>query len=687
MIQESNVMFARLCILLLVVVSVQPCGAWLTSAQDAREALGPKDGQGDAPWKKGPHPLSQLMGTRNSSLRAELRGQHPRVYVTAEELKTLRERARTSHSRLWQQVLQNIRALKKEPPPAPAQERRAQNEVGIGIAEAALAFQIEGDRKYLDAAKRYMEAAVSYDVWGYTYNKPNVDLAAGHLLYGMGWGYDLLYHDLTEGERTRYRDKIAKQARLLADFYKPKPGRTYSYSQNHVFIPMAGLGVAAYALYDEERDAPEWAALARAIYDRVLATYSTDGYYYEGFEYWIFSTPWLVHYMDAHAHATGEDLYDRPGFREMYKYVAHSMLPGGKYVFDFGDIFEGPLTRAGQGSEYKRTHPSGRFHTNYNILYRLASRFRSGEAQGVAEWLKGLDQINAEDYWSLLWYDPTLKALPIEQQQRWHYFPDHEVVYWRSDWTADALAFAFKCGPPEGHHTLAGLREFPDWHLSSGHAHPDANSFIIYAHGRYLTGDSGYAGIPLTAHHNSLLVDGRGQAREGLGHDAFDDVPYEQLKRIRILEVKLNEKSALIRGDAAAAYDPTLGLTRFARRFEFSDKNGFLITDELQTTRPRTFTTLLHADEVIEQKEAGRFLIDRGRARLNIQVVAPQPAQTRIEENVLTAPGAPGSVDKGERQVRGQRLVLSTSAPTTGTRLVMRLQIEPQAINRRSTAK
>ena len=38
-------------------------------------------------------------------------------------------------------------------------------------------------------------------------------------------------------------------------------------------------------------EAPAWASLTRAIYDRVLATYSQDGYYYEGFEYWIFSTP------------------------------------------------------------------------------------------------------------------------------------------------------------------------------------------------------------------------------------------------------------------------------------------------------------------------------------------------------------------------------------------------------------
>lgn len=655
--------------LLLVAALLSPFRA---GAQDAREALGPRDAPGDARWKKGPHPLTTLMAERNSTLRAELRGKHPRVYVTGEELEALRTRARTTHRELWRRALQNVRALQSAPPPAPAQARRAQNEVGLGIAEAALAYKIEGDKKYLDAARRYMEAAAAYDVWGYTYNKPNVDLAAGHLLYGLGWGYDLLYNELTEQERAKYRDKLARHARLLADYYKPRPGRTYSYSQNHVFIPMAGLGVAAYALYDEVDDAPEWARLARAVYERVLDTYSADGYYYEGFEYWVFSTPWLVHYLDAHAHATGEDLYDRAGFREMHRYVAHSMLPSGQYVFDFGDIFEGPLTRAGRGEEYPRTHPGGRFHTNYNLLYRMASRFRSGEAQGVAEWLKSFEQVNAEEFWSLVWYDPAVKAVPIEKQERWHHFEDHGVVYWRSAWTKEATAFAFKCGPPEGHAALARLKAFPDWHLSSGHAHPDANSFIVYAGGKYLTGDSGYAGVPLTAHHNSLLVDGRGQAKEGQGHDAFDGVPYEQLDRIRVVEARLSAGSAVVRGEAAAAYDDALGLKRFERRFEF-DGRGFNVTDELQASAPRTYTVLVHSDDTVRQEGAARFSIDAAGARLDINVESPQGARAVVEDNVLTAPGPPGSVDKGERQVRGQRLTVSTQRPQTDARFRLRL--------------
>jgi hypothetical protein len=663
----------------LVIVSLMIAGLLLPAttsfAQDERELQAEKSVSRKL---KGEHPLVVLMRSRKSSLRPELKGVHPRVYVTDKELNELRQRARGSHRDLWQLALQDIRALKVEPPAPPAQERRAQNEVGLGIAEAAFAYKIEGDRKYLDAAKKYMDAAVSFDIWGYANNKPDVDLAAGHLLYGMGWGYDLLYHDLTQAERTKYQDKLVRQAHLMFDYFKPKSGKTYAYSQNHTFIPISGLAVTAYALYDEVPEAPQWAALSRAIFDRVLATYSTDGFYYEGFEYWIFSTPWLIHYLDAQAHATGEDLYEQPGLSQMYQYVAHAMLPGGDNVFDFGDVYSGPQTRAKKGEDYERTHPGGHYSSNYNLLYRMAGRFHNGEAQGVAKWLKSLGQVNAEEFWSLIWYDAKLAAAPITTQQRWHYFPDHEVVYWRSDWSPRATAFAFKCGPPEGHHTTTLLEKFLDWRLSAGHSHPDANSFIIFARGQYLTGDSGYAGVPLTIHHNTVLVSGRGQGFEGKGHDPWDDFPYLRLNQTRITQAKLAANSVLVEGEAAEAYMPELGVRRFTRRFQYSPREGFTVTDYLQTEKPQTFTALLHADENIGQSGERRFEIDRSGIKLSVVVLLPETSKSVIEPNDLTAPGPPGSVDKGERVVRGKRLAVSTG-PATSARFVMKLRIQGSA--------
>ena len=194
---------------------------------------------------KGEHPLFELMKTKPSSLKAELKGVHPRVYMTQSDIDALKEKTKTQPE-LWKTALSRVRALTDEPAPAPAQERRVQNEVGIGIAEAAFVYKITGDKKYLDAAKKYMDAAVSYEVWGYTYNKPDVDLAAGHLLYGMGWGYDLLYNDLTEAERTKYRDEINQTSKTFIRFFQTeirKILRLFAKSYVHTDFRFGGYGL------------------------------------------------------------------------------------------------------------------------------------------------------------------------------------------------------------------------------------------------------------------------------------------------------------------------------------------------------------------------------------------------------------------------------------------------------------
>lgn len=625
---------------------------------------------------KGEHPLVAIAKAKPSSLRKDLEGVHPRVYMTDDDIQKLKEKANTQKT-LWQTALSRVRALTVEPPSAPAQERRVQNEVGLGIAEAAFVYKITGDKKYLDAAKKYIEAGVSYDIWGYAYNKPNIDLAAGHLLYGMGWGYDLLYHDLSPADRTRIREKLVKQARLLHDFFRPRPGRTYTYSQNHTFIPVSGLAVTAYALMDEVPEAKEWAATSRAIFDRVLATYTEDGYFYESMEYWIFSTPWIVHYLDAHHHATGEDLYKTtPGLARAHKYVSHITLPGAEFSFDFGDIYAGPVTRARKGNDYERERIEGKFRTNYNILYNLASRFSNGEAQGVADWLRSKGQVNAEEVWTFIWYDPQIKSVPIDRQPTAHHFDDHGVVFWRSSWDDDATAFAFKAGPPEGHSATAKIIVFPDWRLSSGHAHPDAGSFIIWSKGRYLTGDSGYAGVPLTEHHNTVVFNGRGQAKEGRGHNAFADVSYERLNKIKITEVRFEDKKLTLTADLSAAYESEVGVKHFIRRFEFTAPGDFLIEDNIRTDKPQRITFYLHSDNVIIEKEGGRFEFEPGSPSLFVEMIEPANAAALIEKNILTAPGKPGSVDKGEREERGVRLAIATALPVDAVKFVVRLNIQ-----------
>ena len=630
-------------------------------AQDAREALGTMQGKA----MSGPHPLETLMKSHPAALRPELRGVHPRVYATAAELAEMRKRAKGSQREEWQKALARLTALREEPAPSPAQKRRAQNNTGIGIIGAALAYQIEGDPAYLEAARRYMDAAVSYPVWGYTYSKPDIDLAAGHLLYGLGAGYDLLYDALGEDERKRYRDKLVRQATILARHFTPTPGKSYSYSQNHCFIPVAGLAVAAYALWDEVPEAAGWAALSRAIFSRVLEVASPDGYFYEGVEYWIFSMPWIIHALDAFAHAAGDDMYDTPALRKAHLYMAHSLTPNGQDVFDFGDVFEGPVTRARVGEEPARTHPGGKLNSNYNLLYRLAARFRDPDAQGVAEWMASLGHVCAEDFWTLLWRDPALKPTPMARIAPHHHFEDLGTVYWRSGWTPGATAFAFRAGPPEGHHVAAILDKLPDWHLEMGHSHPDAGSFILYGGGSYLTGPMGYAGIPSSKLSNTLLIDGKGQANEGGGHDAFRGYPYARLDSIRITRAVLLRDRAEIVAELAGAYRPELGVEKLERRLSFSGRT-WIVTDTLRAGRPVAMTAQVHGDGAIAATGERSFVVAGKPASLKVEVATAATMAT-IAPGVVVAAGPPGRVDQGPTEERGTVLRLSLPPSSAAT--------------------
>jgi hypothetical protein len=629
------------------------------AAQAANESLGPADSHGKV---KGT-PLLAEMKSLHSSVRPELAGVHPRVYFTATELDAMRTKVHGPAAAEWRADLAHLRVFAGDPPPPPAETRRAQNDVAFAIAEGAFAYQMERDPKILAATKRYMDAAVGYAVWGYAFSKPNTDLAAGHLLYGMGVAYDLLYNDLTPEERIKYRDCIARHGHLMYAYFAPKPGRAYAYSQNHTFIPMAGLAVAAYAVYGEVPEAAQWSALSRAIYSRVLETYSKDGYYYEGYEYWIFATPWIIHYLDAQKHATGEDLFDQPGLRQTHLYAAHALLPGGQSMFDFGDVFDGPITRAKQGEDYERSHPGGHFESNYNLLYDLAREFHSSEIQGVADWMNSLGHTGQEPWWTLIWHDSSLASQPITTLQPWHRFPDHDVAFWRSSWNADATAVAFKCGPPEGHHTLAAVTKYPDFHTEQGHVHPDVASFILFAHGQYLTGDSGYAGVPKTIEHNTLLVDGKGQGNEG-GHDAWAGMDAAQLDHIRVTSAQFSKTGFDITGEAAAAYAPALGLTRFTRHFVLANPGTLTVTDSVESSIPHRFAEVLHTDTTFTRvPDTPYFQTSVGGHTL--KVLPTENFANTIEPNIVMGPGRPGSVDKGTPEARGQRLILDTEGPST----------------------
>jgi len=593
------------------------------------------------------------------ALKPALVGVHPRVFVTARELEDLRVRARTTHRQEWQRALAAIPAPTQDPPPAPGSaERRAQNNVALAISGASLAYAVERNPAYLKSAKAWVLAAIDYEPWGYTTNKPNTDLAAGHLLYAIGWAYDLLYNDLTPAERTRIRTSLERHASLVYDEFAPKPNRKHNFTQNHDFIPTAGLAVTALALMGESPEAEKWAAVARAHHHRAGQLLSPDGYYYEGMEYWIFSSTWLVHFLDAWEHSTGESLWDRGQFRNWKYYLAHAILPDGQTVVDFGDIWQGPLTRAKQGDDYAREYPTGTLKSNFNVLYRVAARFQDPQTQAVAARMAAFGQTNQEEWWTLLWRDAALAPSPMSTIPLSHHFEDSGVVYYRTSWNTDATAVAFKAGPPEGHRVTTLLSQVPEWRLSSGHAHPDAGSFIIWARGRYLTGDTGYAGQPQARHHNTITVGGEGQGDEG-DHDVWPKMDQAALNSVRITLMQATAGGLRVEADAAGAYLPATGLAKFHRTLIVTGADQVTVTDAIETRTPKTIEWFMHADAPVEAR-AGQYLFGGGATPLAVTLTSTPTPRITLEKTILTAPGKPGAITEGPQEQRGYHLMLQT---------------------------
>jgi len=608
-------------------------------------------------------PFAELL-SRRVRLKPELAAVHPRVFVTEAGLEELRVRARTTHKDEWQKVLASLPALAGDPPPPPGpQARRSQNNVAHAIAGASLAWAVERKPELLAAAKRWTLAAAAYEPWGYTYNKPNVDLAAGHLLYAIGWAYDLLYNELSTAERAEIRASLERHAALVNEYFTPGPKRQrFEFTQNHNFIPTAGLGIAALALMGESKDAERWAATAYAHHHRANQLLSPDGYYYEGIEYWIFSAPWLVHFADAWLHATGESLFELGPYRRWSTYVAHALAPNGQDVFDFGDAWEGPLTRERGGEETARVYPGGTLQSNANLLFGVAARLRDDVTQAVAERCRAFGHTSLEEYWTLLWRDPTLEPASMRSVHLSPHFQDSGVLFHRTSWERDAVAIAFKAGPPEGHRAARLLPSVPEWRQSTGHSHPDAGSFIVWSGDQHVVGDTGYAGLPQARHHNTVVVGGFGQGKER-EHDAWEGMDRRVLDAIHVESAVSGSGYFRVVAEIAAAYPKEAGLRSFRREFGFEAPGRFRIHDRLETSEERSFEWFLHADRPFATRgasfnsEIGSGLTLEGEAAL------PEGARLHARPTILTAPGQPGSIEQGRKDQRGYELVVEPAAP------------------------
>jgi hypothetical protein len=200
------------------------------------------------------------------------------------------------------------------------------------------------------------------------------------------------------------------------------------------------------------------------------------------------------------------------------------------------------------------------------------------------------------------------------------HFEDMGIVSARTGWGGDESLVVFKCGPPLGHQAT---REFTS-DVGSGHAHPDANHFVIFGGGEWLIRDDAYA-WKMTDQHNTLLIDGKGQLGEGAMW--FKGAPYLQTKaEPSILRAVSSPALDEITGDATQAYPKTAGLTRYVRHLLFLKPDVLIVADEIALTASHRLELRLHPKSRAERGADGAWIARGEKAVLRVESLTPDGA-------------------------------------------------------------
>jgi hypothetical protein len=165
---------------------------------------------------------------------------------------------------------------------------------------------------------------------------------------------------------------------------------------------------------------------------------------------------------------------------------------------------------------------------------------------------------------------------------------------------------------------------------------------MLFAHGQRLSIDPGYASPKWTADHNTVLVNGRGQAGEGktyLDYMAFENrSPYPAILRA---ETK-NDYDYVI-GDAGNIYVDEAQLKHFRRHLLFLKPDIVVIADDLEARKPSKFEWLLNALHSIVPVGEGDFEIHEGGVRLWVHPVS-RPHHADIRERAYDASNVDGKL-------------------------------------------
>ena len=505
--------------------------------------------------------------------------------------------------------------------------------MGMAIANLSLAYILTEQKHYLEEARRWMNAVVSYQHWGNAH-LVDVDLSASWLLFGLSIGYDWLKDVLPEEEAIAIKDKLILQGERMYDFKIDTEGSGWStnYWQNHNWINLTGLASAGYALRKDYGYANDWIGCAKANFDYVYSVMAKDGSDYEGVVYWRYGAMWLFVYGHLLNEREGINYFESCDFlKNTFYYRLYQAAPNLEEQINFGDCHD---RRSGHSTA---------------IYYKTASAYNNGHAQKLGNMVSkdflyreamesGVKPgILPEIFFELLFYNDDVDETEFSTLPRTRYFEDLGLLVFRDSWALDSLHFSFKCGAPGGKlqwEKLWELKETKNYNcFGLSHHHPDNNSFILHANGKFMAIDDGYNRTVKASDHNVILVDGKGFEDENQ-NNVYKNYSKDMVGVIEKAEI--NDDYIHIVGESSKTYQKDLKMTRVAREVLYTRKGHIILIDDLDSEEAHNYSYAMHGD-VFPTKSDNRYRYENGLSMMDLYSVTDVATEDDMYINTVRA--------------------------------------------------
>jgi hypothetical protein len=203
------------------------------------------------------------------------------------------------------------------------------------IFTMGLSNTFEPDPEIRDRMIAEMTSIAHFEDW-----HPPHFLDTAEMTLAMAVGYDWLYNDLTDEQRTLFRDAIINLGLKPALTFKGGLNTNNNWNQ----VRHAGLVAGALAVYEDAPELSEEIIQQAHKYFKTALTAYEGGIYPEGPTYWGYGTCFSVLMAACLQTSQGNDwgISQSPGFYESFDFVLQVTAPT-RQLFNFADCGLGPM--------------------------------------------------------------------------------------------------------------------------------------------------------------------------------------------------------------------------------------------------------------------------------------------------------------------------------------------------------